>query len=60
MQLLPSIVVVFSTQGKEQEETKVSAVENLKFVEEQLIGKKFFGGEKIGLLDIAFGWLLIW
>ncbi|KAM7512257.1 hypothetical protein LguiB_011132 [Lonicera macranthoides] len=55
--LLPSIAVVFTTQGKEQEEVKVPVMENLKFVDEQLKGKKYFGGEKIGFLDIVFGWL---
>ena len=44
-------------QGKLQEEDKVTVMENLKFVEEQLKWKKFFGGEKIGFLDILFGWL---
>lgn len=57
MQLLPSIFVVLTTLGKEQEKAKVPVMENLKFVEELLKGKKYFGGEKIGFLDIAFGWL---
>ena len=26
-------------------------------VERQLTGKKFFNGETIGLVDLAFGWL---
>ncbi|XP_057991073.1 probable glutathione S-transferase [Hevea brasiliensis] len=44
-------------QGKEQEEAIVSTLENLKYLEEELKGKKFFGGETIGLVDIALGWL---
>ncbi|XP_057998323.1 probable glutathione S-transferase [Hevea brasiliensis] len=44
-------------QGKEQEEAIVSTIENLKYLEEELKGKKFFGGETIGLVDIALGWL---
>lgn len=34
-----------------------ATMENLKFVEEELKGKKFFSGEKIGLVDLVFGWL---
>ncbi|KAK8541863.1 hypothetical protein V6N13_137551 [Hibiscus sabdariffa] len=55
--LLPSIWRVFVTQGKEREEAMEASLENLKFVEEELQGKRFFGGDKIGLADLAFGWL---
>ncbi|XP_075517395.1 glutathione transferase GST 23-like [Primulina tabacum] len=55
--VLPSIWRVFISQGKAQEEAVTSAVENLKLVEDQLNGKKFFGGDTIGYLDIAFGWM---
>ncbi|KAF2320203.1 hypothetical protein GH714_025870 [Hevea brasiliensis] len=44
-------------QGKEQEEEIPKAMENLEYLEEELKGKKFFGGEKIGLVDLALGWL---
>ncbi|KAH9771153.1 glutathione transferase GST 23 [Citrus sinensis] len=44
-------------QGKEQEEAIGLAIETLKFLEEELKGKRFFGGEKIGLPDLALGWL---
>ncbi|RVW21288.1 putative glutathione S-transferase [Vitis vinifera] len=43
--------------GKEQEEAMVEAMENLQFLEEELRGKKFFGGERIGFVDLALGWL---
>ena len=35
----------------------VPAMENLKFLEEELKGKRFFGGETIGFVDLALGWL---
>ncbi|XP_022865549.1 glutathione transferase GST 23-like [Olea europaea var. sylvestris] len=54
--LFSSIWNVFTTQGKEQEEPIAAAVQNLKPIEELLKEKKFFGGETIGYLDIAFGW----
>ncbi|KAK0599766.1 hypothetical protein LWI29_008402 [Acer saccharum] len=55
--VLPSVWSAFIKQGKEQEDAIDEAIENLKLLEEQLKGKKFFGGEKIGLADLAFGWL---
>ncbi|XP_059599174.1 probable glutathione S-transferase isoform X1 [Vitis vinifera] len=48
---------VFVKEGKEQEEAMVEAMENLQFLEEELRGKKFFGGERIGFVDLALGWL---
>ncbi|KAF2320270.1 hypothetical protein GH714_026551 [Hevea brasiliensis] len=44
-------------QGKEREEEIPRAMEILQHLEEELKGKKFFGGEKIGLVDLALGWL---
>ncbi|XP_073142155.1 glutathione transferase GST 23-like [Henckelia pumila] len=55
--VMPSVWRVFISQGKEQEEAITSSVENLKLVQDQLKGKKFFGGDTIGYLDIAYGWM---
>ncbi|GMN48566.1 hypothetical protein TIFTF001_017718 [Ficus carica] len=55
--VLPSMWEAFKKQGKEQEEALSRSVENLKFLEEELKGKKLFGGKEIGLVDIALGWL---
>lgn len=52
-----SVREVFFNQGKEQEKARAPAMENLKYLEEQLEGKKFFGGEKIGILDLVLGWM---
>ncbi|KAG8391377.1 hypothetical protein BUALT_Bualt01G0181400 [Buddleja alternifolia] len=53
----PSIRSAIISQGKEQEEAVATAVGNLKFIDELLKGKKFFGGDTIGYLDLAFGWM---
>ncbi|KAB1224643.1 Glutathione transferase GST 23 [Morella rubra] len=55
--VLPSLWNVFNKQGKDQEEAIVPAQENLTYLEELLRGKIFFSGERIGFLDLAFGWL---
>ncbi|CAK9144821.1 unnamed protein product [Ilex paraguariensis] len=55
--LLPSTGQAFIKQGKEQKESIVPAMEIPKCVEELLKGKTFFGGENIGILDLAFGWI---
>ncbi|XP_039039161.1 probable glutathione S-transferase [Hibiscus syriacus] len=55
--LLPTIWAIFTKEGKDREEAMAASVENLKFVEEELKGKKFFGSEKIGLADLVFGWM---
>ncbi|KAJ6756618.1 S-TRANSFERASE putative-RELATED [Salix purpurea] len=48
---------VLLKEGKEQEEGVSATLEYLKYLEEEIRGKKFFGGETIGLADIALGWL---
>ncbi|KAL6124666.1 hypothetical protein ACLB2K_077178 [Fragaria x ananassa] len=55
--VFPPIVDAFYSEGKEQEEAIVKAKENLKYLEEELKGKNFFGGDQIGFADIALGWL---
>ncbi|CAL5331014.1 unnamed protein product [Camellia sinensis] len=55
--LSKSVFNFLITQGKEQEEAIPQVMENLKYIEEQLKGNKFFGGETIGYTDIAFGWI---
>ncbi|XP_038716874.1 glutathione transferase GST 23-like isoform X2 [Tripterygium wilfordii] len=47
-------------QGEEQEKAAAEAREHLKTLESGLEGKKFFGGETIGYVDITAGWIAIW
>ncbi|GMH28969.1 hypothetical protein Nepgr_030812 [Nepenthes gracilis] len=50
----PSVWSSFS-EGKKEE-----AIENLKLLEKELEGKKFFGGEKIGFVDIVANFIAYW
>ncbi|KAI5669364.1 hypothetical protein M9H77_19217 [Catharanthus roseus] len=55
--IMTSVWSVFIAKREEQEEAIAKALEELNFIEQQLKDKKFFNGEKIGYLDIAYGWL---
>ncbi|XP_050385460.1 probable glutathione S-transferase [Argentina anserina] len=55
--VFPAVAEALYSEGKEQEEATVKAKESFKYLEEELKGKKFFGGELIGFADIALGWL---
>ncbi|PIA51966.1 hypothetical protein AQUCO_01000086v1 [Aquilegia coerulea] len=54
-----AIFTVFSTVGEEQQKAAKEARQILKTFETGLKGK-FFGGETIGFVDIAAGWLAYW
>ncbi|XP_072983242.1 glutathione transferase GST 23-like [Typha latifolia] len=64
----PAVGAVFGSSGDEQKAAVVQVHENLKLIEHELRegtfkGKRFFGGDKIGLLDIVLGcgsyWLAV-
>ncbi|KAI9196820.1 hypothetical protein LWI28_027291 [Acer negundo] len=49
------------SKGEEKERAEKETIEALEKIEEQLNGKKYFGGDdKIGYLDIAIGWISYW
>ena len=57
---LPAIYKIRRCQGEEQEKAIEEAVEHLKILDNELQGKKFFGGETIGLADIAANFIGLW
>ncbi|XP_030935622.1 probable glutathione S-transferase [Quercus lobata] len=57
----PAFFAFFRGVGEEQEKATKEAKQLLKIIEDHGLGeKKFFGGNKIGLADLAFGWLSAW
>ncbi|XP_031266457.1 probable glutathione S-transferase [Pistacia vera] len=44
-------------EGEQQEEAMKQAKETLEVLEGELKGKKFFGGDAIGFVDITLGWI---
>ncbi|KAI5348068.1 hypothetical protein L3X38_000955 [Prunus dulcis] len=46
--------------GEQQEKALKSTIEALEHIEGDLTGKKILGGESIGYLDIAMGWISYW
>ncbi|XP_004309296.1 PREDICTED: glutathione transferase GST 23-like [Fragaria vesca subsp. vesca] len=58
----PAVWMVFRTTGEEQEKAKKETLELLRTIEEHagLDKKRFFGGDSIGIVDIAFGYIARW
>ena len=60
-QLCPGIAIVFSSQGEQQQKAAEDSVANFLLIEQALrtnthfSGKPYFGGDEIGLVDIALG-----
>ncbi|WOH11047.1 hypothetical protein DCAR_0830526 [Daucus carota subsp. sativus] len=56
----PAIWKIWGSRGEEREKTIEEATEHLKTIENELKGKKFFGGDEIGLVDIAGNFVALW
>ncbi|KAF5811441.1 putative glutathione transferase [Helianthus annuus] len=56
-QVLPAVYGYFRKQGKDQEEARETTLAHLKRVEQLLNENNFLSGERVGFLDLAFGWL---
>ncbi|KAL0349029.1 UNVERIFIED_CONTAM: Glutathione transferase GST 23 [Sesamum angustifolium] len=55
--VLESAWLALCSEGKTQERAVKQAIENLEKVEEKLKGKRFFGGDKIGHVDLMMGFV---
>ncbi|KAK7400188.1 hypothetical protein VNO78_11388 [Psophocarpus tetragonolobus] len=58
--LMEAAWIGMCTSGDDQENAVKAAREAMEKIEEEIKGKKFFGGENIGYLDIALGWIPYW
>ncbi|KAK1377453.1 Glutathione transferase [Heracleum sosnowskyi] len=57
----PAIQRIKRSQGDDERERAIDeAMEHLKTLENELKGKKFFGGDEIGLVDIAANFVALW
>ncbi|XP_034914696.1 probable glutathione S-transferase [Populus alba] len=56
-----AVWIMFHSSGEEQEKAVKDSLEMLKTIEEHALGKKrFFCGDKISLVDLAYGWIAQW
>lgn len=60
LQLLPAAIKFVGTKGGEQDVIVEEIVGLLSTLEKELKDKKFFGGESIGLIDIAGSLIALW
>ncbi|KAG5009879.1 hypothetical protein JHK85_018938 [Glycine max] len=51
---------VFTVDEKEREKNVEESLEALQFLESEIKGKKFFGGEEFGMVDIAAIFIAFW
>ncbi|MED6157336.1 hypothetical protein PIB30_022303 [Stylosanthes scabra] len=58
--LLEAAWIAMRSSGKEQEKAVNEAREAVEKIEQEIKGKRFFGGDNIGYLDIALGWISYW
>ncbi|KAL8102285.1 hypothetical protein AgCh_026966 [Apium graveolens] len=57
----PSILRIKRSRGEEEREKAIKeAAEHLETLENELKGKNFFGGDEIGLVDIAGNFIALW
>ncbi|KAL0344505.1 UNVERIFIED_CONTAM: putative glutathione S-transferase [Sesamum radiatum] len=59
-EVLPAMWKACWSRGEERERAKEEAVELLKFLDSEIKGKKLFGGDNIGVVDIAANFIGYW
>ncbi|KAF8392196.1 hypothetical protein HHK36_022538 [Tetracentron sinense] len=52
-----SFLALVGSQGEERDKALKQTIEYLEIINGELKGKKFFGGETIGYLDLVMGWI---
>lgn len=60
MQVLGAMIKAMSRQGKEKEEAIAEVCEALKTLEDELKGKRLFGGDTLGFVDIVANFVAYW
>ncbi|KAF8392192.1 hypothetical protein HHK36_022534 [Tetracentron sinense] len=55
-----SFAALVLSHGEEQDKALKQTIEYLEIINGELKGKKFFGGETIGYLDLVMGWIPHW
>ncbi|XP_008781341.1 glutathione transferase GST 23-like [Phoenix dactylifera] len=50
----------YFTEGEEKENAIKYLEETVRVLDEELKGKKFFGGENLGFSDLVLGWMAFW
>ncbi|XP_054807183.1 probable glutathione S-transferase [Prosopis cineraria] len=58
--ILESAWIAMCFSGDEKESALQVGRESMQKLEDEIGGKKFFGGDNIGYLDIALGWIFYW
>lgn len=56
-----TLFAFFLSSDEDKEKTSKQVLEVLQIIQDQALGdKKFFGGDRLGLVDLSFGWLAHW
>ncbi|PKI65226.1 hypothetical protein CRG98_014375 [Punica granatum] len=58
--ILENAWIAMCSEGEEKEKATKIAIDAVERIEELLKGKQFFGGDDIGYLDLAVGWVSHW
>ncbi|KAF7807080.1 receptor-like protein EIX1 [Senna tora] len=60
VKILDGAWIAMCSNGDQKENAAKTTREAIEKIEEEIKGKKFFGGEDIGYLDLALGWISYW